>query len=132
MPRYFFELRNGGPGCPDHIGSEFPHDRAAVEHGYAVAREMTNHYSLHRASFCIWIRDESGNVLFKLPFADVNDRIALLPPEQRILVQQWFELHRGIADALFDARQTVLQSRALMARASRRPYLAAEGGRSVL
>jgi hypothetical protein len=103
-----------------------------VAHGSATARDMTNHHSRDRASFCIWIRDESGVVLFRLPFSDVSERIAMLSPDVRVLLQRWFELRRDVVEAMLDARKTVRQSRALVARAQGRPYLASEDGRPVL
>lgn len=134
MQRYYFDLcdgADGADGVTDDIGIELPHDRAAVEHGYGVARELMRNSDKRCEHFCIAIHDDTGRVRLRLPFSAADLSLALLLPESRAWVERWCERRRELAQVIFDARKTLRQARALIARSRARPYLSTENGRSV-
>jgi hypothetical protein len=75
------------------------------------------------------VSDESGEVLFHVPFVAADDTIDHLSPKTRRLVERLCERQRELAETMFAARLTMLRSRAVCARSQGRPYLAAEFGR---
>jgi hypothetical protein len=75
------------------------------------------------------VSDDSGKVLFHVPFAAADHTIDHLAPKTRRLVQRLCQRQRELTEAVFEARLTILRSRAVRARSQGKPYLAAEFGR---
>ena len=128
MARYFFDLCDGAGGIEDTSGTELLHDRAAVAHGYRVAREMMRHNEPQSRKLCIAVHDDRRRLLFRLPFAAVDETIDCRFPETRALVERSLQKQLTLAEAVHEARKTVRQSRALVARSRGMPYLCAENG----
>ena len=82
--------------------------------------------------FCISVCNESCDLLCTLPLVVVDDTMSGLAPETRALWETCCERRRGLAEALYSLRKTVQQSRAMLARSRRKPYLAAADGDAVL
>jgi hypothetical protein len=97
-------------------------------HGCQVADELMRHSSLRNWIFCILVRNDTGNILFKLPFAAANQNLALWMPEAKALVERCCEKRRDLAEVLHAVRKTVLQTRALVARSRGKPFLCVENG----
>ena len=128
MARYFFDLSDGAGGVEDDVGTQLADDRDAVTYGYQVAQELMRNNERKCRHFCISVRDDARTLLFALPFVTVDETMRQLPPETRVLVERCCERQRALAEAVYRARRTVLQSRALRARRQGMLYLATIDG----
>ena len=77
MPRYFFTLTDGERICHDFEGEVLPDDGAAREHAVDDARHLLRDCVADIAADDGWrveITDETGYVLFVIPFARVGQK----------------------------------------------------------
>jgi hypothetical protein len=123
MPRYYFHLRDGAGGVTDRQGVELHDHAAAREHAAAVGRELMRQAEAKTRHWQLDVSDRRGGVLFRLPFASVDETIGHLPGELRKQIERLCVRQRELAEAVYQARLTVLESRALVARARGKPYL---------
>src|SRR5262245_59346044 len=129
MARYFFNLRDGAAGVSDPEGTNFRDEAAAREYAVQVARELMGRAEAKRRHWQLDVCDGRGKPLFNLPFVAADNTLAPLAPETRRLVERACQNCRELGEAIFEARLAVLKSRATLARARGRPYLAAQFGR---
>ena len=132
MARYYFDLSDGAARAHDECGNELPDHLAAIAYGHEIARELMRNNEQRSRQLCITVYGEERELLFTLPFVVIDDTISGLPPESRVLLEICYERRRKLAEAMHGARRAVRQSRALIARARRKPYLAAADGEAVL
>jgi hypothetical protein len=66
--------------------------------------------------------------VFGIPFAQLDPAFENLEPSMRANFTRLCDNHRSLREAIYAARTTVRQSRALVARSRGRPYLAAFAG----
>jgi hypothetical protein len=131
MPLYYFNLRDGSAGVIDPEGTILPDDAAARAYALRVAHELMAHAEAKRRHWQLDVSDDSGEVLFHLPFVAADDTIHGLPATTRRLVERLCQEQRELAEAVFEARLMILRSRAVRARSRGKPYLVAEFGRRV-
>ena len=129
MPRYCFNLRDGGAGVTDPEGTVLPDEVAARAYATYVARELMARAEVKRRHWQLDVSDESGKVLFHVPFVAADDTIDHLSLRTRRLVERLCERQRELAETMFAVRLTILRSKAVCARSQGKPYLAAEFGR---
>jgi hypothetical protein len=132
MPRYYFDLSDGGHTIEDAHGTELPHDRAAIIHACDVARELVQRNEERRGGSSISISDDTHSFLLELPLATVDQTLALLRPEARAILERCREQRRKLKECIHQVRQTVQQSRALIARSRGKPYLCTENGKLIV
>jgi hypothetical protein len=129
MPRYCFNLRDGAAGVMDPEGTVLADEAAAKAYATCIARELMARFEVQRRHWQLDVSDESGKVLFHVPFVDADDTIDHLSPKTRRLIERLCERQRELAETMFAARLIILRSRAVCARSQGKPYLAAQFGR---
>jgi hypothetical protein len=77
------------------------------------------------------VSDENRRPCFELLFADYDESLSHLLPELRLAVEKVQRKHVALLDAMVDVRMTLLQVKGTLARANRRPHVAAVNGISV-
>jgi hypothetical protein len=83
VPRYFFNLNDGGRIIPDLEGIELPDDDSARTHGCHVVRELARNRERTTRSWRLTVCDAQGAPCFELPFASMEDPVStviFLPP----------------------------------------------------
>ena len=131
MPRYHFHLRDGAGGVTDTEGTDLPGRAAARAYAAQVARELMGRAEVKKRHWRLDVSDDTGKVLFEVPFAAVDSTIDHLCPTTRRLVERLCRNKRELAEAVFEARLAVLKSKAIHARSNGKPYLAAHLGRQI-
>jgi hypothetical protein len=131
MTMFYFNLRDGGPGVVDTMGTELRDVSEAKVHATQVARELMRRTELKKRPWQLDVYDEHGDQLFVLPFAAVDPTLDHLEPKLRQLIEGLCESRRMLGETLFDSEKLLWQLRAIRARGLGRPYLAAESGQRV-
>src|SRR5262245_60915992 len=131
MAHYFFTLRDGAGGASDPEGTDLPGEAAAREYATQVANGLMRHAEVKTRHWQLDVSDETGKVLFDVPFAAVDSTIDHLAPTTRRLVERLSRNRRELSEAIFDARLAVLKCKATIARSKGKPYLAAHSGRQI-
>lgn len=129
MPRYCFNLRDGAAGVMDPEGAILPDDAAARAYAKQIVRELMANAEVRRRHWQLDVSDQSGRVLFRVPFVAVDDVFHRLPVTTRRLVERMCQRQRELAEAVFEARLMILRSRSVCARSQGKPYLVVEFGR---
>lgn len=76
MPRYFFHLHAPGIEVPDTVGEELADPDAAFNAATRIARGLMAvklDLGLNWLAARLEVRDEGGEVVFELPFAEAVD-----------------------------------------------------------
>jgi uncharacterized protein DUF6894 len=131
MPLYTFKLQAGECPVEDETGVWFDDRDRAVDHAQDVARQlMTARERETRA----WRLDvyENGQPVCQIPFATIDPTLDHLHPHLRSTVEASCESIRSFKQVASAAHETVRESRALVARARGRPYLATERGQPII
>ena len=123
MPRYYFHLRDGTGDVVDQEGVELPEAAEALAHAAAVARELMHQAEARTRHWQLDVFDGEAQVLYRLPFVAVDETIKHLPDLIRWQFERLCARKRELAEAVHQARLTMQQSRALVARARGKPYL---------
>ena len=131
MPRYHFNLHDGHGVRPDLDGIVLPHIEAAHEHGLVVAGELMRNREPRARFWKLDVCDTDGEVLLEIDFAQVDYTLNHLGAEVRGSLIHFGETIRTVAKTIAECRMTVLQSRALMARADGKPYVVSDNGRRI-
>ena len=90
MTRYFFDFRQNGNTMADTVGCEFEAAEDAYLEAFKAALEMWPGLLQQRQDprRCYFeIRDESGNVLFMLPFGEVLESCQDQPARQFLFME---------------------------------------------
>lgn len=131
MPLYYFRLCDNKGQYADPDGTFLSDEAAAKAHARRVAKELMHRCELKTRHWKLVVCDGDGEVLFDVPFAAEDQTLDHLGPELRHSVERLSRSMGSLADVIFDCRATVLQSRALLARADGKLYLAATEGRRI-
>ena len=75
--------------------------------------------------------DAARELLFEIDFARLDHTLDHWPPQARESVLRLGEAFRSLAKTISDCRMTILESKALLAQADRKPYVIAQEGRRV-
>src|SRR5215471_13270489 len=124
MPRFYFHLRAESNLHRDLEGSECRDLSAANALARDVAIELMRNSDRNTRLWSICVEDEHGRALFDLFFADVAARFDGLSQERQELASETCRRLSGLIDAFCALRDTLIQSRILVARARGKPHLA--------
>jgi hypothetical protein len=131
MPLYYFNLLDGSGGISDPDGTDLADRTAAEGHARAVVLELMAHVEVSTRHWLLEVCDESGRKLFQVPFVKIDQSIDHLKQRTRGLIEEVSQRRRALASAIFSARATIQQTRALVARSRRLPRIATDRGRMV-
>jgi hypothetical protein len=131
MATYYFDLLAADRLVVDSEGMDFPDRATAVKYARRVAREMMRRGELTRRCWCLRICDEERLRLDDLLFASADQTLDHLTPHLRLLVEDICRRHAELSEMALELRMTVSQSRAILARSARAPFVVAVDGRRV-
>jgi len=123
MPRCYFHLCAQARILRDSIGTECPDLAAARAKARAVAIDLMRNSGGETRLWSLRVVDEQGKALFDLFFADVAASLDGGSRADQELSAATCRRLTALSDALSDARDTVAQSRILLARARGKPQL---------
>lgn len=134
MPLYKFRLRDGRGDLEDTTGVQLPDRDSALCYAHDVVRELMRSRELETRSWCldVYEGDEPNSPISEIPFASVDPSLDHLTPTYRTMVESMSERKRRLADVIHAAKGTIQESRALVARARGKPYLASRFGKSTI
>ena len=128
MPFYTFELLNGSAPVSDETGIDVPDREHAASYGCEVARELMRGREFETRSWRLDVYDDLARCVAEIPFAALDPTLDHLAPELRSMVERMCDNRRSLQEAIHAARATIRESRALLALARGKPYLAAVNG----
>lgn len=123
MPRYHFHLRARGTIQRDLEGTELPNPAAAHEHASAVAQELMLHSGFRTRQWSLRVESEGEEAPFDLYFVDVDPRLVPYVPQVRMTLSQNCRRFGELTEAFCALRETLVESRMLMARVRGKPQL---------
>lgn len=128
MPLYTFELSDGSAPLYDEAGVHLPDRVRALAYGEEVARELMRGREVETRFWRLRIHEKDGEEISEMTFATVDPTLDHLVPELRTSVQRVCDSYRSCKEAVYAARMTMRESRALVAQSRGRPYLVAVAG----
>jgi hypothetical protein len=132
MPHYRFHLHDGYGGFDDNQGVDLPGRGYALAYARDVVTEMMRGREAETRSWCLNVYENQDERVFEILFASLDHTIDHLGPDLRMLVERASDRQRLLSEALYEINQTVRETRALVARARNKPYVATEGGVKVI
>jgi hypothetical protein len=134
VPTYTFRLRDGRGDVEDSTGVQLPDRDSAIHYAHDVVHELMRSREEETHSWCLDVYDSSANdnLVYEIPFASVDPSLDHLAPKFRAMVESVSERKRLLSDAIHTVRATIQESRALVARARGRPYLASRFGKATI
>ena len=131
MPTYTFKLRDGAGDLEDEAGVHLPGRKYALNYARDVVHELMNGREKQTRAWCLDVY-ENGLKIFEVPFAALDPTLDHLMPAIRAEFEAHCGRRRALAEAIFAARRTVSEARAVMARSRGRLYLASRYGKSTI
>lgn len=132
MPHYTFELLDGSSLLCDDAGVILPDRENALAYGEEVARELMHGREFQTRFWRLRICENGSEDVFEMTFSSIDPTLDHLTPELRDTLQCLHDSYRSCKEAIHAARITLRESRALIAQARGKPYLAAvEGERTI-
>lgn len=128
MPNYTFEIKDGCGGIEDGAAVTLADGTQVLQYAQEVAHELMRSREPQTRSWRLDVYDEDGDRVIELPFASVDPTLDHLRPEVRAMVEKYSDRRRSVEEMIFAARNTVRESRALVARSRGKLYVAAQGG----
>jgi hypothetical protein len=132
MPTYSFKLRDDSGVLEDEDGVELPDDNSATQYAHDVAHELMKSREVETRAWCLDVYAEGGGRIGEIQFARVDPTLDHLTPKWRTAVEGIAARERLLGDTINAANATVAESRALVARARGKPYLATRFGKRVV
>jgi len=132
MPNFTFELRDGRGGAVDPTGVALADRRQALHYARKVIHELMHGRELETRSWRLDVVEDGGECIFEIPFDSVDATLDHLPVATRQAMAKLCASRRSFSEAVHDLVLTVRESRALIARSSGQPYVAAEYGKTVI
>jgi hypothetical protein len=133
MPVYTFKLRDGRGGVEDATGVAFPSRDSALRYAHDVVHELMRSREIETRPWCLAIYEGADDSpICEIPFASVDPSLDHLAPTLRSMVESMSERKRLLSDVIHTAKGTIQESRALVARARGKPYLASRFGKAVI
>lgn len=134
MPVYTFKLRDGHGDVEDPTGVALLDRGAAVRYAHDVVYELMRSREAETRSWCLDVYEGGAteSPICEIPFASVDPTLDHLAPSFRMMVESNAERKRLVSDAIHTVRGTVRESRALVARARGKPYLATRLGKAII
>lgn len=131
MGLYYFNLKAGERTTTDREGTDLPDERAARAHAAVIAREIMRNDSYRTLGWRLAVEDAARNPCFELLFAMVAERLDLVSAETRESIARRLNSIAHLDDDTHAVQRLLLELRAALARADRRPYLVAVDGERV-
>jgi hypothetical protein len=128
MPTYTFELKDGSCGIADETGVPLPDREHALRYAQDVARELMGGREPQTRFWRLDVYEDGGERIFEIPFVRIDRTLDHLVPELRTIMEGMCDRQRALKEAIYAACVTVRESRALMAMAHGKPYLATCAG----
>jgi hypothetical protein len=127
-------VRDGSGDVEDTTGVELPDRAGAVRYAHDVVHELMRNRELETRSWCLAVYegDDGGGSICEIPFASVDPSLNHLTPNFRTMVKSVSERKRLLSDVIHAVKGTIRESRALVARARGKPYLASRFGKSTI
>ncbi len=134
MPLYTFRLRDGRGDLEDATGVQLPDRDSALRYAHDVVHELMRSRELETRSWCldVYEGEEGERPICEIPFASADPSLDHLTPQYRTMVESMSEGKRRLADVIHEAKGTIQESRALVARARGKPYLASRFGKPTI
>jgi hypothetical protein len=131
MPVYTFKLRDGSGDAEDETGVQFRNQDSALRYAHDVVHELMKSRELETRSWRLEVY-EGGSLVCEIPFASVDPSLDHLVPKLRTMVEGLSERKRRLGEVVHAVKATIQESRALVARARGKPYLASRFGKAVI
>ena len=134
VPTYTFKLRDGQGGVEDAVGVALSNRDSALRYAHDVVYELMRGRELETRSWCLDVFERGAGdcPICEIPFASVDPSLDHLAPDFRIMVESALEHRRRLSDVIHTVKETVRESRALVARARGKPYLASRFGKAII
>jgi hypothetical protein len=132
MPIYTFKLHDGNGGLEDETGVTLAGEQDALRYAHDVVYELMKSRELETRSWRLDVYEEGNKHICQIPFASVDPTLDHLPINLRSMVESLAERKRLLGDVLHAVSVTVQESRALVARARGKPYLASRFGKATI
>jgi hypothetical protein len=132
MPIYTFKLYDGCGALEDRTGVALTDDQSAIRYARDVVHELMKHREVETRCWQLDVYEEGGKHVCEISFASVDPTLNHLSPELRAKVESLSEQKRFLSDARHALRVTLAESRALIARARGKPYLASRFGKPTI
>jgi hypothetical protein len=129
MSIYYFDLLAGGQFALDREGTDLADWRSAAAHAQRVAREMMQHAELRTRHWRLRISDDQRSPIGEVLFASVDHSLDHLTPQLRESIEQVCFQYAELTESLAELTMVMHESRAMIARAHGKPFLAAIGDR---
>jgi hypothetical protein len=128
MPIYAFELRDGSKPVMDDTGVHLADREQAFGYAQEIVRELMTGCEAQTRSWQLDVYEAGEGLVFKIPFVQLDPTFAHLDTSWRKTLERLCDGRRSLGEAVHSARATVRESRALVARARGKPYLATSAG----
>ena len=133
MPVFTFKLHDGRGGIEDDAGTSLADQDTALHYARDVVHELMKGREQETRCWRLDVYEEGGaEPIHEIPFARMDPSLDHLTPWFRDLVEVMAERKRGLGEAIHTARATIQESRALVARARGKPYLASQFGKAII
>ncbi len=132
MPVYSFELRDGTRPVTDDTGVHLADRQSAFEYAQEIVRELMSGCEAETRRWRLDVYEAGEGLVFKIPFFQLDPTFANLDPSSRQAMERLCEGNRSLREAMHAARATMRESRAVVARARGKPYLAASAGEKTI
>jgi hypothetical protein len=128
MPIYAFELRDGSRPVIDNTGVRLAGREEAFAYAKEIVLELMSGCEAQTRSWRLDVYEAGEGLVFKIPFVLLDPTFAHLDKSWRETLERLCDGRRSLGEAVYTARATVRESRALVSRARGKPYLAASAG----
>jgi hypothetical protein len=132
MPVYTFTLHDGRGGLEDGSGVTLANHQSAIRYGHDVVRELMRCREVETRAWRLDVYAQDGEHVCEIPFASVDPTLDHLTPPMREMVEGLSQRKRLLSDAVHSVSVTIQESRALVARARGKPYLASNLGKPTI
>ena len=129
MPNYTFELRDGFDPIEDDVGVILTDRQDAYQYARGVVRELMSGREAQTRTWRLDVYENSEERVFAIPFASLDETLAHLQPELRVLVEGLCERDRRLCEA---TQSALRESRARLARSRGKPYLITNLGKRTI
>ena len=129
MPNYTFELRDCFDPIEDDVGVILTDRQDAYQYARGVVRELMSGREAQTRTWRLDVYENSEERVFAIPFASLDETLAHLQPELRVLVEGLCERDRRLCEA---TQSALRESRARLARSRGKPYLITNLGKRTI
>jgi hypothetical protein len=133
MPVYTFKLHDGCGGVDDEAGASLADQDMALNYAHDVVHELMKGRELETRCWRLDVfEDGRAEPIHQIPFARMDTSLDHLTPRFRDLVEAMAERKRGLGEVIHSVKATIQESRALVARARGKSYLASRFGKPII